>query len=479
VSGSKPHTPRRISLRPPKTLTPKKNIGSPFAFKRNGSVGRKEIGHRPFVNKRADEQFPLARDPPAIVKDVPAETAPPNNDTYVLVNGTWLSPSDREERDEPEPEPELEPSASAKNATSTAKVVSLQMTNEKNTSVKRADIASPLRLPENKKDIRCRQRVKITVTEAFAPTPTPATTPTATPAPVPSSIAPEPGNSQLPPIAISTEIPIAKHPASVNQNHFFDGGNGKKEDLAIKGTQREIEAKPNEESFESAGNLRQVYFRTLEIMIDLSKSEAEHDIVKILNQKIGRTFGTPNGGKQQEREAGSLPPTTCADGMVSTEDIMKESTITAGGASKKSSVQSTTGKKMNVSFNLSDDIRYFIKESMSEASLRYSSSYSHGSNEDNEGFSASVEYCTYDSYSSVSTFEVDREACGGKVNEILSEIKRIAASFNVFNGDAIAAWADESSADVTLESNQENARSTSTADVTLESDQENVRSTFI
>jgi len=238
-----------------------------------------------------------------------------------------------------------------------------------------------------------------------------------------------------------------------------------KDQSAIKSKQREINANPNEKASESVEKLRQVYSRTVEIMKDLSKSEAEHEVVKILNQGISRALGTPTKRKQQHSIAGSLVLTENEDGTLSTADISKGSYITRTTSAltkKKSSMQSSSGKKLNVSFNLSEDIRYFIEETFSEASSRNGfSSSSDGSNEDDvESSSVVSEDHTFDNYSSISTFGTDHDACA-KVNEILSELRHIAEAFNIFNEDGNSVGADDFSA--------------STTDGTIENDQEQLR----
>ena len=126
-------------------------------------------------------------------------------------------------------------------------------------------------------------------------------------------------------------------------------------------------------------------------------------------------------------------------------------TITTSAATnKKSSVLSSTGKKLNVSFNLSEDIRYFIEETDPEISLRNGSSSSScdGSNEnDDESSSIVSEDHTFDSYSSISTFGADHDACA-KVNEMLSELtcRHIALAFKIFNEDGKSVGTDDISA---------------------------------
>ena len=174
----------------------------------------------------------------------------------------------------------------------------------------------------------------------------------------------------------------------------------------------------------------------------------------MLNKNIGRAFGSSTGSAQKGKEGN---PTENA------ESLSEGIPVATWGSTKKSSIQTTTGKKLNVSFNLSEDIHYFIQESVSSASSRnHFSSSSDGSNGDDVGSSNSVvsEDHTYDSYSSISTFGADHDACG-KVNEILAEIRHIADAFNIFNEDRNSVGADDFSA--------------STADITLESEQEQIR----
>lgn len=478
VAGSKPHTPRRISLRSPMALTPKRKISKPFAFNRNGSVGKKGPGHIPFTNENEDGE---KHEPP----EEKGSKEEKNNVhvAYILVDGTWVSPLAQKGRDEPkpkskpetklEPKPEPEPFASAKNATNTSKVDRRKKTLIETKTAKRADTASPSRLQESKRDIGSRQRVKITVTDAAVPrnpsptpTPTPDPDPATTPAPIPaasptpdsSSIALE-SDSQKSSIATSTPTTvITERSTEADQNPMLGGDDEHNKNLATKHHQQEIEDKPDGKSSESIEKLRRVYSRTLEIVKDLSKSEAEHEIIRMLNQNIGRAFGSPTGSAQTGREAG-----TSTNPTENTKSVNKGIPVATGGPTKKSSIQTTTGKKMNVSFNLSEDIRYFIQENISSASSRNdSSSSSDGSNGDNIGSSASVvsEDHTYDSYSSISTFGADHDACG-KVNEILSEIRHIADAFNIFNEDRNSVGAEDFSA--------------STADISLESEQEQIR----
>ena len=186
-------------------------------------------------------------------------------------------------------------------------------------------------------------------------------------------------------------------------------------------------------------------------MKDLSKSEAEHEIVRMLNQNIVRAFGTPTGGTQHGREVGTLAPVNGKG------ESLRKGSFDTSEPTKKSSIQSATGKKLNVSFNLSEDIHYYIQETFSAtSSTNVSSSFSDGSNEGDVGSSNSVvsEDYTYDSYSSIGA---EHDACG-KVNEILAEIRHIAEAFNIFNEDRNPVGADDfsaSTADATLESEQE------------------------
>ena len=463
VAGSKPHTPRRISLRSPKALTPKTKIGKPFAFNRNGSVGRKGPGHIPFINENEDGE---QREPP----EEKGKNEENNNDAYILVDGTWVPPLAQEERDEPEPKSEPEPFTSAKNATNTNKLDRRKKTLVETKTSKREDAASPSRLQENKKDIGSRQRVKITVTDAAAPrssTPSPTSDPATTPAPIPAA-SPVPdtnstaleSDSQKSSIATSTPITAISstdHPTKADQSPILDGDDKHSKNAATKKQQQKIEDKPDDKSSESIEKLRRVYSRTLEIVKDLSKSEAEHEIIRMLNQNIGRAFGSSSGSAQKGKEGNPTNPTENAKNM--SEGIP----VATGGPIKKSSIQTTTGKKLNVSFNLSEDIHYFIQESVSSASSRNdSSSSSDGSNGDDVGSSNSIisEDHTYDSYSSISTFGADHDACG-KVNEILAEIRHIADAFNIFNEDRNSVGVDDfsaSTADITLESEQEQKR---------------------
>ena len=405
VAGSKPHTPRRISLRSPKALTPKRKNGKPLVLSRNGTVGGKEPVHIPFINENEDGE---QREPP----EEKGSNEEKKIDAYILVDGTWVSPLAQRERDEPEPKPETkpEPFISAKNATNTSKVDRRKKTLMETKTTKRADTASPSRLQENKKDIGSRQRVKITVTDAAATPRNATSSPTPDPAPIPAA----------PPVPDTSGIALES---------------------------------------ESIEKLRRVYSRTLEIVKDLSKSEAEHEIIRMLNQNIGSAFGSSTGSAQKGREADTL-----ANPTENTKSLSEGIPAATGGPTKKSSIQTTTGKKLNVSFKLSEDIHYFIQESFSLASPRNDSSLSSdGSNGDDVGSSeASVlsEDHTYDSYSSISTFGADHDSCG-KVNEILAEIRHIADAFNIFNKDRYSVGADDFSA--------------STADISLESEQEQIR----
>ena len=228
VAGSKPHTPRRISLRSPKALTPKRKIGKPFAFNRNGSVGRKGPGHIPFINENEDGE---QREPP----EEKGENEENDNDAYILVDGTWVPPLAQEERDEPEPKSKLEPFTSAKNATNTNKLDRRKKTLMETKTTKRADTASPSRLQENKKDIGSRQRVKITVTDAAAPripTPTPTPIPATNPASIPAAfsvpdtsstaLASDSQKSTIASSTTTTAITDTDHPTKADQSPMLD-----------------------------------------------------------------------------------------------------------------------------------------------------------------------------------------------------------------------------------------------------------------
>jgi len=103
---------------------------------------------------------------------------------------------------------------------------------------------------------------------------------------------------------------------------------------------------------------------------------------------------------------------------------------------KKSSLLSSKGKKLNVSFSSTTDVRYFFEEvdpdALLELGLGSSSSSFNGDDDDEHSFHSVDKH--YDDDDDLSTFGPDHDPCG-RVNQIMFDVHSLAKSFGFLLND--------------------------------------------